>query len=95
LDKRARIFDCKDSVSAKTQPQISYNTCKLAISFLSSFCPDTSPPTAVEAVAEAEAKAKMGALAESRAHPDADDGVSPPECRTLGAAPEKDGAGLV
>jgi hypothetical protein len=33
----------------------------------------------------------MGALAESRAHPEADDGVSPPECRTLGAAPEKDG----
>jgi hypothetical protein len=95
LDNRARIFDCKEGVSGITQPQISCNTCKLAISFLSSFCPDASPPTAVEAEEEAGANAKMGALAESRAHPEADDGVSPPECRTLGAAPEKDGAGLV
>jgi hypothetical protein len=70
-------------------------TCKLAISFLSSFCPASPPPTAAVATAAAEAAVKAGVLAESRPHPDADVGVSPPECRVNGTTPEKEGMGLV
>jgi hypothetical protein len=71
------------------------NTCKLAISFLSSFCPATSPPPAPEATAATDVAKKAGVLPESRAQPDADSGVSTPLFRATGAPPEKDGTGLV
>ena len=97
LDSRARILDCTQRVKKITiqVPKNTSATCKLAISFLSSFCPASPPPTAAAATAAAEAAVKAGVLAESRAHADADDGVSPPVCRAAGTTPEKDGIGLV
>ena len=73
-------------------------TCKLAISFLSSFCPASLPTAdaaAAVATAAAEAAVNAGVLADSRTHPNADVGVSPPVCRVDGPTPEKYGIGLV
>ena len=86
LGRVSEKISCKGSHNA--------NTCKLAISFLSSFCPATSPPLAPAAVATAEAAKNAGVPADSRAQPDADDGVSPPECLGTGTTPENDGNGL-
>ncbi len=71
------------------------HTCKLAISFLSSFCPAASLTTVPAAAAATDAARKAGVLPESRAQPEADVGVSVPVFRVTGTTPENEGIGLV
>ena len=97
-DPRLKESETSTPIQHRSNNSTRTPTCKLAISFLSSFCPASLPTAdaaAAVATAAAEAAVNAGVLADSRTHPDADVGVSPPICRVDEPTPEKDGIGLV